>query len=541
MYGFHVSIEEALIQFGEVGREALKKELIHMVTKDVFDPVPYSDITPNILTKALPSLAFLKEKYKPDGSFDKCKARLVAGGHVQDDMLYQDKSSPTIDTTHLFIEAVLAHQKRMVVTTLDVGSAFLNAEMTGETVYMKLNKSLSKIMIELFPSYQAFKNPTTNQIVVRLKKALYGCIQSSLLWYRHLRKTLENYGLIVNFYDECVFSMSNEHEELTVLVYVDDLMILSSSETVSSNFVEYMRSKYNEIQVTNGHTHSYLGMTFNFAESSLHITMNGYIQKLMNQHHIKGYSNSPASSDLFDITSDTTVVNEKLQSKIHTAVAQLLFLATRVRPDILLVVNFLSTRVNKFTQSDYKKLLKCMKYLNATRELGLKLKLIRPDDQSIRQFTYADASFGVHKDGKSQTGIMTTLGNGSINSVTQKQKITTKSSSEAELVAASDAASVSLSIKNYLKSRNYNVVDCILGQDNQSTKSVIEKGPKASRRMRHLDIRYFFIQDYVQKKELSIEYVNTSQMLADILTKPVQGELFRNLRDQLMGHIPEAT
>ena len=98
---------------------------------------------------------FLKEKYKADGSFDKVKARLVAGGHQQGQTVYEDKlSSPTGDYHHLlaislvFMIGVIAAAERREVVTLDIPGAYLHAKMpTDCAVFMRLNKYLSYIMI----------------------------------------------------------------------------------------------------------------------------------------------------------------------------------------------------------------------------------------------------------------------------------------------------------------------------------------------------------------------------------------------------------
>lgn len=61
----------------------------------------------------------------------------------------------------------------------------------------------------------------------------------------------------------------------------------------------------------------------------------------------------------------------------------------------------------------------------------------------------------------------------------------------------------------------------------------------SARRMKHLNIRYFFIHDYVNNNEMIVNYVNTNDMIADILTKPLQGKRFNMLRDELLGNIIE--
>ena len=227
------------------------------------------------------------------------------------------------------------------------------------------------------------------------------------------------------------------------------------------------------------------------------------------------------------------------QRRMRTLVAQLLYISIRVRPDILLVVNFLTTKVNKFSEKDKKNVNRELKDLFGTRHLGLILRITN-NTPDITITTFADASYGVHTNGRSQSGACTTLGIGSIQSLSNKQKLTTKSSCEAELVAASDAASQSLGIRNYLISRQRTVNPIILGQDNLSTKSILEKGPRVARRIKHLTVRHFFIHDHVQDGQMEVKYINTNDMIADILTKSLQGEHFIRLRGQLLGSINES-
>ena len=116
-----------------------------------------------------------------------------------------------------------------------------------------------------------------------------------------------------------------------------------------------------------------------------------------------------------------------------------------------------------------------------------------------------------------------------------KQKMVTKSSTEAELVTLSDAASIAAYNVQFLKCQGYNV-DARLKQDNTSTIKLAENGRSNSDRTRHIGIRYFFIKQYLEDGTMRIEHCPTKEMLADILTKPLVGEQFRILRDMLLGY-----
>jgi hypothetical protein len=74
----------------------------------------------------------------------------------------------------------------------------------------------------------------------------------------------------------------------------------------------------------------------------------------------------------------------------------------------------------------------------------------------------------------------------------------------------------------------------LIYQDNKSTLALIERGRPSAELSRHINIRYFFVKDRIERGELQLEYKPTSEMAADILTKPLQGEHFRRLRDVLL-------
>ena len=75
----------------------------------------------------------------------------------------------------------------------------------------------------------------------------------------------------------------------------------------------------------------------------------------------------------------------------------------------------------------------------------------------------------------------------------------------------------------------------VMYQDNMSTIQLIKNGRSTSEKTRHVDIRFFFMHDRVNAGDVSLVYMNTKDMTADTLTKPLQGEPFRVLRDKLLN------
>jgi hypothetical protein len=149
---------------------------------------------------------------------------------------------------------------------------------------------------------------------------------------------------------------------------------------------------------------------------------------------------------------------------------------------------------------------------------------------------YVDASFAVHPDFKSQTGAVMTYGQGAMMAISKKQKLNTRSSTEAELVAVDDAMTLILWTRLFLQAQGYRIDKNVLMQDNKSTILLAKNGKKSStKRTRALNIRYFFVTDQVEKGNLTIEYCPTDEMLADFMTKPLSGSKFLKFKKRLMG------
>ena len=216
----------------------------------------------------------------------------------------------------------------------------------------------------------------------------------------------------------------------------------------------------------------------------------------------------------------------------HRITAKLLFVSRRGRPDIQLTIAFLCTRTTKSDEDDWKKLKRLMQYLNATISLTLTLSA---DQLAIIKW-WVDASYAVHNNMRSHTGATMSIGRGMIYSKSAKQKLNSKSSTEAELIGASDMLGQTLWTLYFLRAQGYDTIKTTLYQDNTSAIALEENGKmSSSQRTRHINIRYFFIKDKVEKDEITIVYCPTEDMVADYFTKPLQGAQFRRFRDMIMG------
>jgi len=435
---------------------------------------------------------------------------------------------------NLITAGIAAHEGR-VVKVGDVPGAYLNSPMKMK-VLMLIDKVNVDILIKIDPTYEQFRRPD-GCIVVVLKKALYGCVESANLWHEHLSKTLNTNGFTINPYDDCIFNkIMKSGNQCTICVYVDDLMVTSKLESDVDEAFSYLAEVYGPITITSGDKQSYLGMMFDFSiQGKVSISMSGYIEEILSYTKVRASDKAitPATAKLFDIDEKSRLLNETDKFGFHSMVAKLLYMAKRVRPDILLAISFLTTRVSSPNEQDLNKLTRVVHYLNDTKDLGLTLEV----KDHIKVLAYIDASHGVHQNFKGHTGGIISIGQGAVHAKSSKQKLNSKSSTETELIGLSDYLSQVLWVRNFLLAQGYTKMEpSIIFQDNKSAITMANKGKHIGESTRHIDnIRYFFIKHYLDSKDVNIEYLPTESMIADILTKPLQGSLFKTLRAKLLN------
>ena len=149
---------------------------------------------------------------------------------------------------------------------------------------------------------------------------------------------------------------------------------------------------------------------------------------------------------------------------------------------------------------------------------------------------WIDAAFAVHKDMRSHTRAVMTMGEGATQSKSTKQKVNTRSSTESELMGTDDMISQIIWTQKFMKAQGYEVKSTIVYQDNKSA-ILLERNGRASagKRSRHLDIKYFFITDQVEKENIKIVYCPTDEMIADCMTKPLHGSKFEKFKTMIMN------
>ena len=534
-YSLHtMSVKAAVAKHGDDARDAARAELTQLLkTKKAMEPVRRHELTGTQTNKIIRSSMFLKAKFDAMGQFQKIKARLVANGKQQDQELYADVSSPTVALQSVMMLLTIAANKNQKVACIDIGGAFLNAEMKGD-VFMELEPALVKLALQVDPALDTYVDGR-GKLTVKLTKALYGCRRSSKLWYDKLSGVLEEMGFSRNSVDQCVFNRGDGEERCTLSVYVDDILAFSKDEKQLKGVIDGLTKAFEEVTSEITDDFSYLGMHIKMMDGKVGVTMEGYIDEILREYEIDKGSNAPAALGLFD-EDDSDKLPEKERMEFHGAVAKLLYLSMRVKPEMLVAVIYLCTRVNCATATDARKLTTALQYVFHSREEGIIL-----DGAHIGRVTgMIDASFAKHEDGKSHTGLAVMVGDACVMVKSAKQKIVTKDSTEAELVGLSDMMQHVMKCNDFMVEQGLDMGTPELMQDNQSTISLVTVGGGRWRN-KYLKCRQAMMKELVDCGDVTVRYLPTGCMIADVLTKALRGALFRQMSGMIRGTAPKPT
>ena len=203
------------------------------------------------------------------------------------------------------------------------------------------------------------------------------------------------------------------------------------------------------------------------------------------------------------------------------AVGSLMYLAISTRPDIAYAVGVLSRFAANPGQAHWIAVKHLFRYLQGTVDYKLTYS---PDPSSSSLFTaFSDADHGGCKDsGRSTGAYVIKMGTGAISWSSKLQPVVALSTTEAEYIAAVSAGTEICWLRNLFKELGTDLSSSPtpLHIDNQSALAVA-KNPEHHGRMKHLDLRFYWLRDEVAKGGMRVVYCPTDRMPADLLTKPL--------------------
>jgi hypothetical protein len=328
------SLKRGLKKFGKQGYDAAYNEMKQLHDRAVFVPRRVSELTQQEKRRAMESLIFLTEKR--DG---RIKGRTCANGSTQRGYINkEDAASPTAMTESILLTGTIDAEEKRDVMTADIPNAFVQTDMEpigNERVMMKIKGPLVDMLValdpELYSDYVVMENGT-KVLYVQVLKALYGMLIASLLFYKKLRKDLEEIGFVVNPYDPCVANRIINGKQHTVCWHVDDLKSSHVDPEVNNKFHEWLEMKYGDknlatVKAVRGTRHDYLAMNLDYGTSGkLKLDMVDYIKGMINEFPDELVKSScPWNENLFKVDDKSPKLGKEKAEHFHTFVAKGLF------------------------------------------------------------------------------------------------------------------------------------------------------------------------------------------------------------------------
>lgn len=465
--------------------------------------------------KAINSKWTFKLKRDEHGRVKRYKARLVAKGYSQRKGFdYDEVFAPVVKTSTVRIVLAIANHFNYFIEHMDVKTAFLNGNLEEE-VYMKLPEGFD------------VKNP-----YVKLLKSLYGLKQAPRCWNERLNDFLIKIKFTRSKADYCLYIKTEGNTILYVLVFVDDLMIVGN-DIVKIKEIKIQLSKEFEMS-DEGELKHFLGLAINRDKSNkiLTISQEHYLIAILKKYQMENCI--PISTPMecgLNLQSETLHEKEHTNEPYRELVGSLMFVMLNSRPDLSASVNYFSRFMNCATDTHWNHLKRILRYIKGT----LDYKLVYKDDNNeIDLCGYADSDWANDRnDRKSITGYTFKLFGCNISWSTRKQHTVSLSSTEAEYLAVTQASCELLWIHSILEDLKVPFDKPTIIYEDNTACIEIAKHPQDQKRMKHVDVKHHFIREKITNNQIKLNFIPSTEQIADILTKPLHPKQFNYLRSKL--------
>lgn len=477
---------------------AMQEEYENLTSKNT-----WQELEPPKNTHILNGKWVYKIKRNKDNQIIRYKARWVVKGYEQQYGVDYEATYAAVAKSMSFKTILaIAAAEDYEIEQMDAVAAFLNGDMT-EHLWVELPHGFQKPLLACL-----------------LNKGLYGLKQSSRLWSHKLRNTLKKLGYDYIEADECIYF--NAILKIYVVTYVDDFLLIGAT---SQGLKELKLQLCHEFEMTDlGPCLFYLGIEISRDRPShrIHLAQTAYIDKVLKTFNMADTQRKETPMEASALNSLDSNPDQATKDQIQlyqSIVGSLMYLMTQTRPDLAFCVSFLSRFAANPSTAHMKAAKRTLQYLKATRTLGITYNGKKPGF-----YGYSDSDWaGDRATRRSTSGYLFYLYGGVITWRSTRQKAVTVSSTEAEYYGLTNAAKEAAWLRKLLTQLQYSGQDIeptLIYGDNQSSLALAEDA-KAHQRSKHVDIQYHYIRQQVQDKRVFLSYVETQQMVADGLTKPL--------------------
>ena len=444
-------------------------------------------------------------KVGPDGQIDRLKARLVAKGYTQIFGLdYTDTFSPVAKMSSVRLILSLSAVHHWPLHQLDIKNAFLHGALQEE-VYM-----------DQPPGFVI--QGKSSGMVCRLKRALYGLKQSPRAWFGRFRDVVQKYGMIRSEADHSVFYRHSPSKgSIYLVVYVDDIIITGQDHDGIAQLKNHLFGHFQTKDL--GKLRYFLGIEVAQSKEGVVICQRKYALDILEE---AGMSNAkPVETPMDPNIKLFPGQGEPLKDpgKYRRLVGRLNYL-TVTRPDISFSVSVISQFLDSPCDTHWNAAIRILKYIKGAPGQGL----LYTDKGNMQVIGYTDADWaGSPIDRRSTTGYCILVGGNLISWKSKKQDVVARSSAEAEYRAMAMATCELIWLKQLLNELNLGTSDPMkLICDNQAALH-IASNPVFHERTKHIEVDCHFVREKLISKVIETGFVNSSDQLADFLTKSLRG------------------
>ena len=478
--------------------------------------------------KAIGSKWVFKIKRNADGSVERYKARLVAKGYDQKEGIdYNETFAPVVNGKSIRVVFTLAAMNDWEIDHLDVKTAFLNADIKEE-VYTE--------------QPEGYKEEGKEHMVCRLNKTLYGIKQAPNEWNNEINGCIVSLGFSRCVSDTCVYvKRSKTGKPMFILLFVDDLVPVYAGDD-KSEWTAVKQQLMTRYKMTNkGSIRMLLGMKVerDRMKRTITLTQEAYVNKMLKVFGMEQCKPTATPMDKNKLTKDDCPQTQEEQNEMRNIpykelVGSLLYASITTRPDIAYAVNQVSRFMSNPGMKHWQACKRILRYLKRTTKIGLILNGGEQNQQLLSAYSDADWA-GDTDDRKSTTGMVVMMNGSVVSWMSKKQTTVALSTAEAEYMALGGTIQEIKWIKSLLGELGVLVKEPItIWCDNQAA-IAISKNNVNHNRTKHIDIKHHFVRDAVKDKQVKIDWISTSEQVADVLTKALDKNQFVKLRDDELG------
>jgi hypothetical protein len=546
----------------QVWKEAEWKQLTSYHTQDMFG-------TPIARPKQSTVLPFVWTYLFKDGIKPKARGTCNGGKRYGKAVTLAHTYASCVEQPGARIFWSLSALHGMTVLGADAGNAFAEAPPPIQPFYMAIDDQFRTWWTESMGN-----EPIPEGYVLPVKHALQGHPEAPRLWEKHIVKILEVLGFQSTTHEKCIYQKTIAGEKVLFLRQVDDFAVSCRDTAISKEIIRQVGAQLQVPLNDLGTLTKFNGLDILQTRDYIKIYCESFLDKVLRQH---GWEETTKQHNPIPMRNDTAYQaqlesatlpstpeeQQQLQDEnfnYRQAIGEAIYAMTIARPDIAFAVIKLSQYSANPAKIHYQAVRQLFKFLALTKSRGIYywrkipvpalpampaescvshseiLDKIPKTKQPNRLHAYVDSDWGsdrTHR--RSVTGLVIMMAGGVIAYKSKYQPTIALSSTEAEFTAASEAGKTTLYLRSILHELGFSqYLPTVLYEDNTGALHMAN-AQQPTRRTRHMDTKYFAIQDWVEHDQLDVTQIGTALNISDAFTKALGRIKFYEQTDVIMG------